>query len=244
MARAGMWCVAALWLLGCQSGEEPVRGANQGVEPARQYQPAPQAQPVPRDTPTPEPAAPPVIVEQREQPPKRDLANELRAALGVPIDCVQDFQASRPTTIRIGIQATVRPTGMIIDPSAYGAGLSRRELQCIEQRVGLVVLQPLDETNSETVSTVVDINYEPPVIVESRAGTPEPRLQGVVEPLPKKPTLPRSGTPIEITEGQPIEGGKPTERPIQGPPGKKITGPKPVPIEGYEVDENSENWSR
>lgn len=239
-----MWCVGVLWLVGCQSGEEPIRGANQGVEPARQYQPAPPPQAAPAGNLNPEPVEPPVIIERREQPPQRDLSSELKAAVGVPIDCVRDFEASRATTIRIGIQATVRPTGMVIDPSAYGAGLSRSQLKCIEDRVGLVVLQPLEETNSEAVSTVIEINYEPPVLVESQAGTPKPRLPGVVEPLPKKPTLAPSGVPIEITEGKPIEGGQSTERPIQGPPGKKITGPKPVPIEGYDVDENSQNWSR
>jgi hypothetical protein len=242
MGRVWVWCIAALWLLGCQSGEEPVRGVNQGVEPARQYQPGPESKATPIDTPTPEPAEPPVIVEQREQPPKRDLASELTAAVGIPTDCIRSFEASRPTTIRISISATVRPTGTIIEPSAYGAGLTRAELKCVEERVGLVALNPLDEPSSQTVSTVIEINYEPPVVVESRAGTPEPHLPDVVEPLPKEATIPPSGTPIEITKGQPIEGGKETERHPDGPPGKKIVGPKPVPIEGYEVDENAQEW--
>lgn len=40
MGRGWMCCAVALSLSGCQSGEEPVRGANKGVEPAATYHPA------------------------------------------------------------------------------------------------------------------------------------------------------------------------------------------------------------
>jgi len=236
-----MCCAVALSLSGCQSGEEPVRGANKGVEPAATYHPAKATNEL-VDTPIPAPSEPPVIVEPREQAPQRDLSSELRAAVGIPIDCVRDFEASRPTTIRVSISAVVRPTGMIISPSAYGSGLSEAARKCIEERVGLATLNPLDEPTSQTVSTTIEINYEPPVVVETEAGPPRPHLKNVVEPLPKKPTLPRTGTPIEITKGDPIEGGKETERHPDGPPGTKIVGPKPVPIDGYEVDENAQEW--
>jgi len=211
------------------------------VEPAATYHRAEATNEL-VDAPIPAPSEPPVIVEQPKQAPQRDLPGELKAAVGIPIDCVQDFEASRATAIRISISAVVRPTGMIIDPSAYGWGLSENARRCIEQRVSLVMLSPLDEPISQKVSTTIEINYEPPVVVESNAGTPEPHLPDVVQPLPKQPTLPRTGTPIEITKGDPIEGGKATERPIEGPPGKKIVGPKPVPIDGYEVDENAQEW--
>ncbi len=242
MGRAWSWCVIALCWCGCQSGEEPVRGAHQGVEPTAVYREAP---PERRsvDAPVPEPSEPPVIVELEEEKPTRDLAAELRAAIGIPADCVRDFEAPRETTIRIQIGAVVRPTGLIIEPTAYGAGLSEAARRCLEERVGLVVLDPLDGEISQKVSTTIEIEYEPPVIVESDPGTPEPHPQDVVEPLPKRPAIAPSGTPIqEAGEVMPIEGGKSTERPIQGPPGRKITGPKPVPIDGYEVDENAQSW--
>lgn len=242
MARGWLACILAWSLLGCHSGEEPVRGANKGVEPAATFQPSPRAADRPVDAPIPPPSEPLVVVDEPEQTPQRDLSAELKAAVGIPTDCVRDFQASGPTTIRISISAVVRPTGMIIEPSAYGSGLSEAARKCIEQRIGLAVLDPLDEPTSQVVSAIIEINYEPPVIVESEPGTPEPRLRNVMEPLPKRPTIAPSGRPIEITEGDAIEGGKETERAIQGPTGQKISGPKPRPIDGYEVDENAQNW--
>jgi hypothetical protein len=182
------------------------------------------------------------MAQERERAPERDLASELRAAVGIPIDCVRDFEASRPTTLRIGISGIVRPTGMIIGPAAYGSGLSEAARKCIEQRVGLVVLSPLDEPISQTVSTTIEIEYGPPVVLEAVPGTPEPRLRGQVEPLPPRPMLPMTGMPIQITEGNPIQGGADTERPIDDPPGRKIIGPKPRPIDGYDVDENAQDW--
>ncbi|KPK14589.1 MAG: hypothetical protein AMJ62_12860 [Myxococcales bacterium SG8_38] len=236
------WCALGLWLLGCQSGEVPVRGANQGVEPSATYQPSPRDARQRVDAPIPAPSEPPVIIGQRQEEPKRDLSSELAAAVGIPSDCVRDFEASRPTTIRINVRAVVRPTGIIIEPSAYGTGLSEAARRCIEERVGLVVLDPLDEPVSQTVATTIEINYEPPVIVESDPGTPEPRLRDVVEPLPKLPDIPPSGTPIDAKEAIPIQEGLPTERPIEPPPSKKVTGPKPRPIDGYDVDENAQDW--
>lgn len=237
-----MWCALALWLFGCQSGEEPVRGANRGVDPAATYQPSPRHADQIVDAPIPAPSEPQVVIEERREEPQRDLAGELAAAVGIPIDCVRDFEASRETTIRINVSAVVRPTGIIIEPSAYGAGLSEAARKCIEQRVGLVVLDPLDEPISQTVATIIEIEYEPPVLVESDTGTPEPRLRDVVEPLPKLPDIPPSGIPIDAKKALPIQEHLPTERPIEEAPSKKVTGPKPRPIDGYDVDENAQDW--
>jgi hypothetical protein len=131
---------------------------------------------------------------------------------------------------------------MIIEPSAYGSGVSAAALDCVRQRVGTVVLKPLDDTVSSTVSAVIEIQYEPPVIVESDPGVPEPKLRNVVQPLPKRPEVAPSGTPIQRPTSKPIEGGAKTERPIEGPEPKKISGPKPRAIDGYEVDENAQEW--
>jgi len=184
------------------------------------------------------------VTASKKKEPERDLAAELKAAVGTPIDCVRDFESSSPTTIRISISAIVRLTGMIIEPSVYGAGLSESARKCIEDRVRNVVLQPLDDAVSKTVSTVIEINYRPPVIVEVDPSVPEPNLPDVVHPLPKKESLPRGqGTPIEKMPYRPISGGAETE-PIQPQRGQqRIKGPKPRAIDGYEVDENAQDWN-
>ncbi len=243
MIRALVTCVALLSVIGCQSEEEPVREVRTGFEaPVAQPEPVP-AQPSRSVAPiTPEPTAPEVVppTAAAEAEPVRELGAELQAALGTPSDCISDFVSSSPTTIRVSVSGVVRPTGMIIEPSAYGSGLSGAALACIRQRVGAIVLQPLDQTVSSTASAVIEIKYEPPVIVEDdRSGT-EPNLENVVHPLPKRPTIPRSGVPIERPTSKPIEGGT-SEKP-NGPHGVRITGPKPRAIDGYEVEENSEIW--
>jgi len=243
MIRAWATCVAVILVLGCQNGQaESGRGSHQGFEPPVEYPPPPEHVPTERyDPATPEPPAPQVVkVETEEEEASRDLGAELKAAVGTPNDCVRDFVASGPTTLRISVSGIVRPTGMIIEPSAYGSGLSAAALNCIRQRVGTVVLDPLDDTVSSTASTVIEIKYQPPVIVESDPGVPEPKLRNVKEPLPKRPDIPPSGKPIQGGTDRPIEGG--TAKDPDGPQGIPITGPKPRAIDGYEVDENAQQW--
>lgn len=244
MIRVWSICLLSLLALGCKSGEEPIRGANRGVQPALAHQASPAAEHERRDLPVPEPRDPRrIVIGTTEQEVERDLGAELNAALGVPSDCLRDFVASGPTTIRISVNGIVRPTGMIIEPSAYGSGLSAAALSCIRERIGLVVLQPLkDSTVSETAATVIEFNYEPPVVVESDPGVPEPHLKNVVQPLPKRPEVAPSGTPIQAPTSKAIEGGEKTERSIEGPKPKKISGPKPRAIDGYELDENAQEW--
>jgi hypothetical protein len=243
MIRAWATCVAAVLVLGCQSGEEPVRGAHTGFDPPVVYPPPVPAEPEWRLealTPDPPVLTEGVRIEATEEEPERDLGAELQAALGIPTDCIRDFVASSPTTIRISVTGIVRPTGMIIEPSAYGSGVSAAALNCVRQRVGTVVLEPLDDTVSTTASAVIEIKYEPPVIIESDPGVPEPKLKNVKAPLPKRPDIPPSGKPIQGGTDRPIEGG--TAKEPTGPEGVPITGPKPRAIDGYEVDENAQQW--
>ena len=244
MIRVWALCVVAVFVLGCQSGEEPVRGSHIGFQAPPVYPPPIPADPARHVPPiTPDPPDPAVAEpEAPAEEPERDLNAELSAALGIPTDCVSDYVASSPTTIRISVTAIVRPTGMIIEPSAYGSGVSAAALDCIRQRVGTVVLKPLDDTVSTTASAVIEIKYEPPVIVESDPGVPEPKLRNVKQPLPKRPDIAPSGKPIQRPTSKPIEGGASTERQIEGPAPKKISGPKPRAIDGYEVDENAQEW--
>ena len=235
--------------LGCKGGEDAAQPLNV-VEalPADPAEGAAQAvaedEAVDRKTPTPAEVEP---VEQTARPvpepsnPPRDLGDELRMAVGSPADCLQDYRPSAPTTIRVNINAIVRPTGMIIEPSASGRGLSANDRRCIEERVGDVTLEPLGGESSAPVSTHVDIRYRPPAIEEADVGGPAPELKDVVEPLPKKTPIAPSGVPIEGPSADPIEG--PAGVPIEGPKGVRIEGPKPKPIEGYQVDEGAERWT-
>ena len=184
----------------------------------------------------------PVVEDAEPKGPVRDLGAELKAALGVPSDCVRDYDAPRPTKIRISVSGIVRPTGMIIEPAVYGSGLSNAARKCIEQRVSTIVLIPLDDQTSRPASTVIEIDYQPSVIVKSDSTVPEPELRNVREPLPKRPEVAPSGTPITDPPSKLISGGFEGGRPIQEPKSKKITGPKPRPIDGYTVDENAQEW--
>lgn len=159
----------------------------------------------------------------------RDLAAELRAAVESPTDCLKDFRPSSARTIVVRISAVVRPTGMIIEPSASATGLSANDRRCIERRVEAVTLAPLGATSSRPVSSTIEIQYEPPEVETDLVAPPPPKPDDVVEPLPKKDPIESEGTPIQGPEGIPVQGEKAV--PIQGPSGVPIEGPKPVPIE-------------
>ena len=163
--------------------------------------------------------------------PTRDLAAELSDAVGSPADCLRDYRPASAMTIRVKISAIVRPSGLIIEPSASGAGLSANDLRCVEQRAGDVTLSPLSGAVSEPVTAVVNIEYQPPRVEEYDVGAPTPKLEDVVQPLPKKKPIPPSGKPIEGPAPDRIDG--PSGVPIDGPKGVPIEGPKPKPIEGY-----------
>ena len=234
MTRLVVWCVLVLVVLGCKSRGEPAEPANVvEVLPPDTTEVA--AQPSATDTvaDVEEVAAvePAEAAEVEPMEPARDLAAELRAAVGSPRDCLRDYRPSSAVTIRVNISAVVRPTGMIIEPSATGRGLSMNDRRCIEQRVGGVTLSPLRGQVSEPVSTYVDIQYQPGEVEEDDVGGPPPELENVVQPLPKKKPIAPSGVPIDGPPADPIEG--PSGVPIEGPKGVPIEGPKPQPIEGH-----------
>jgi hypothetical protein len=234
MTRLVVWCVLVLVVLGCKSREEPAEPANVvEVLPPDTTEVAvqPSATDTVADVEEVAAIAPAEPVEVEPVEPARDLAAELRAAVGSPRDCLRDYRPSSAVTIRVNISAVVRPTGMIIEPSATGRGLSMNDRRCIEQRVGDVTLSPLRGQVSEPVSTYVDIQYQPPEVEEDDVGGPAPELENVVQPLPKKKPIAPSGVPIDGPPADPIEG--PSGVPIEGPKGVPIEGPKPQPIEGH-----------
>ena len=235
MIRLVVWCALVLVAVGCKSREEPAEPPHvvEALPPdTAEVEAQPLAPPIRwRTSKRLLQPNPPEAVEAAPVEPARDLAAELRAAVGSPADCVRDYRPSSATLIRINISAVVRPTGMIIEPSATGRGLSMNDRRCIEQRVGDVTLSPLSGQASKPVSTYVDIQYEPPAVEEDDVGTPPPPREGVVQPLPKKKPIAPSGVPIEGPAADPIEG--PSGVPIEGPKGVPIEGPKPQPIDGY-----------
>ncbi len=239
MSRLMISSLVVLLVVGCKSRDESARGAFQSPKPL--LEPAAQTNLRPIiDTPDPAIIDNPELLEEKVgEPEDRDLAAELQSALGTPIDCLTDFESSTPTKIQIPINATVRPTGIVIEPTVAGFGLSAKERACIEERMSFVKLPPLDKPRSQAVSTFIAIDYEPPIVVESDTA-PDPDLKNVSEPLPKRPEVAPSGKPIQKPTSIPI-AKKPSKDP-DGPPGKPVTGPKPRPIDGYEVDENAQQW--
>ena len=252
MLRALAPCLLVLLVLigiSCKRRPEPA-APETVVEPAPTAVPQPTDVTTPADGPTaveevPEPktrsqadeAAPgaPHAIEaaMREGPEQkvreRDLASELRQAVGSPKDCLRDYRPASATTIRIDINAVVRPTGMIIEPRASGRGLSANDRRCIEERIGAVTLEPLDGKASEPISTYVDIAYQPPAVEVYDVAPPPPPPDDVVQSLPKKKPIAPSGVPIEGPPPEPIEG--PSGVPISGPDAVPIEGPEPVPIQ-------------
>jgi hypothetical protein len=171
----------------------------------------------------------------------RDLADELRAAVGSPTDCLQDYRPSAGTVIPVHITAIVRQSGLIIEPSANGPGLSENDQRCIEQRLGDVVLAPLETEASRRVSTSIELVSKGGAVKEDDVALQTPKLNEVVEPLPKKKTIAPSGVPIDKAPSDRPDGPKGDR--IEGPKGVPIAGPKPKPIDGYEIEENAERWT-
>lgn len=240
MTRLVLFCASLLFVFACKGREEPAEppAASSVVEvPPPKTADVPEPSTVANTEPATEKPAEPVAAEPAKaadpEPvqPARDLASELRAAVGSPADCLRDYRPAGPKLVRISISAVVRPTGMIIEPSASGGGLSTNDLRCVEQRVGDVVLSPLSRDGSEHVSTTVEIDYRPPEVEEYDVGGAPPKLKNVVPSLPKKEPIAPSGKPIEGPAADPIDG--PSGVPIDGPKGVPIEGPKPKPIDGY-----------
>jgi len=239
MNRYSLAGVLVTIALGCRGGQEPPAPAVPIEAPAEEEEAPPKAEPEPAD-PAPAFAEPATVDAEREAPAAaepaaapsfaapRDLPAELRAAMGSPADCIRDYQPSYATTIRVDLRAVVRPTGMIIEPTATGRGLSRNDTRCVEQRAAAVVLEPLSGDTSEPVSTYVEIPYQPPAVEEFDVAPPPPPAEGVVQALPKKTPIAPSGKPIEGPAPDPIEG--PSGKPIDGPDAVPISGPKPIPI--------------
>ena len=125
-------------------------------------------------------------VEPREPAPARDLAAELRDAIGSPVDCVKDYRPSTAKTIRVNIGGVVRATGVIIEPSASGTGLSQNDRRCIEERVGALVLAPLAGSTSIPVSTYVDVELTTAHGAGVRRGTAAPSGEGCRSVTPEE----------------------------------------------------------
>jgi len=224
----------------CTSQEKPERGAV-SIERTTYPPRVSRAERTPVDPPTPTNVV--ATLEPETEEPKeeaeRDLEEELRRAIGAPVDCVRDFESETATRIRIPVTATVRPTGMVIQPVAAGVGLSADARRCVEERAALVKLEPLEKPLSKTISTVIEIDYVPPVVVEIDPSG-EPALRNVREPLPKRAEVQPSGRPIREAASRPIQA--PTSRDPTGPSGRPVIGPKPRPVDGYDVDENAQQW--
>ena len=243
MIRAWATCFAAILVLGCQSGEEPVRGVQTDFEPPP-FQPPPPGPPKqPIEAPTPKPPPPQIVrVEASGEEQAARLGRRAQGGAGHPKRLRSRFRSRQPDD-----DSNQRRRDCSANRNDHRTHRLRQPLigrcsrLCIRQRVGMVVLKPLDDTVSSKVATVIEIKYEPPVIVESDPGVPEPQLRNVKEPLPKRPDIPPSGKPIQGGTDRPIKGGDAKDP--TGPQGVPVTGPKPRAIDGYEVDEShAQQW--
>lgn len=241
MSRLILSFLVLLLAVGCKSRQESARGAFRTPKPTFEAAASTNLRPI-IDTPDPAIIDRPELLEKKapDKSDERDLAAELQRAVGTPIDCLSEFESSTPRKIQIPIGATVRPTGMVIEPTVGGIGLSANDRKCIEQRMSFVKLQPLDKPFSQTVSTFLEFDYTPPVIVESDTPAPDPDLKNVESSMPKLPEVGPSGIPIDDSFRGWLEGGN--VRHPDGPKMKKVSGPKPRAIDGYEVDESAQNW--
>jgi len=239
MFRHWVACSLLLLFLGCKDRQAPAAPPSaveetQAQTPTEELDEAAEATPEPEPVEVREAAEPTAAAEPTEQTPSqplqpaRDLGEELRRAVGSPTDCIQDYRPVSATTIQVRVSAVVRPTGMIIEPSASGAGLSMNDRRCIEERVGAVLLEPLPGQGSENVYTTITLRYEPPVVEEYDVAPPPAPPDDVVQALPKKKPIAPSGQPIEGPAADPIEG--PDGVPIDGPDAVPIEGPKGIPI--------------
>ena len=241
MSRLILPFLVLLLAVGCKSRAESTRGAFPTERPAFKAAEPTNLRPI-IDTPDPAIIDRPELLESNapDEPDERDLAAELQSALGTPVGCLSDFESSTPTKIQVPITAKVRPTGMVIEPSVGGVGLSAKERACIEQRVTFVKLKALDKAFSQSVATFVEFDYTPPEVIESDTPAPDPDLKNVASPLPKLPEVPPSGIPIDDSFRGWLEGGN--VRHPDGPKPRKVSGPKPRAIDGYEVDESAQDW--
>jgi len=256
MALARACCIAVVLALGCRSAEEPSAPEDRASDPSLQEELQVNAPSESAEAPAtkPDELVPFVEVEEelvevddepeedltKEDAP-RDLAAELRTAVGTLSDCVRDFQA--PTgrrTIQVTVSATVRPSGVIILPEAFGTGLSNDARMCIIRRVGAVTLLPLGGDVSQRVSTIIEIEALQTGVATPKPVMAEPQLRNVRGPLPPRPDIDPTGTPIQDRAGRPIQD--PASVPIQDHPSRKVRGPKPRAIDGHEVDENAKDW--
>lgn len=231
MTRYALACGLLVIALGCKGRPDPPHPSDTVAETPPADRPDAVDQPPESQTaevPAAEAPSEPTEAPELPPPPPRDLAAELREAVGSPADCMKDYRPASATTVQIRIRAVVRPTGMVIEPSASGAGLSMNDRRCIEERVGAVLLEPLGGTSSETVTTYVAIRYEPPTVEEYDVAPPPPPPDDVVQALPKKEPIAPSGVPIEGPKADPIEG--PDGVPIDGPGAVPIEGPEGIPI--------------
>ena len=193
----------------------------------------------------PEPRGRPESETEEEEAAARPGRGSSRPPWAVPNDCVRDFVASGQSDDPSN-QRRAASCGRLAWSSSLprtAAGLSAAALHCIRQRVGTVVLESIGRHRRRaTASTVIEIKYQPPVIVESDPGVPEPQAQKRQGSRSQSDrTFPPSGKPIQGGTDRPIEGGN-GQRPRLARKGSLSPGPKPRAIDGYEVDENAQEW--
>jgi hypothetical protein len=113
------------------------------------------------DEPAAEQAAEPTPDEAAPDAPVRDLAAELRNALGSPVGCLTPREVGQgPDHLSISVSVTVIGTGMVTRAEVSSADLSEAEQLCMRQRALAARLPGSIEDAPRTVATAITLDRQ------------------------------------------------------------------------------------
>jgi hypothetical protein len=140
---------------GIAQGKQPLPAAEER-ERERDFEPEPALLPLTETTPgfgadpaTNEPET--VLPAEQAAPeeaekPARNLSRELESMMGSPVSCLQQRTAAEaPASVRIGLSASVMPSGSVGRTEVSAPGLAPEEIRCLQKRLeALQFAQPID----------------------------------------------------------------------------------------------------
>lgn len=144
----------------------PARPAPTTSEPAKSVDlgsrgPVAQAQPQGEPLKAPKP----VLAEKPAEPEKekRDLSRELRAAVGMPTDCLRPRTgADVPPKVVVDVEAHLVESGLVTRAYVRASQLEPAELECLQKRVAAVRLAPPIEESPRAVNASLEFKFAAP----------------------------------------------------------------------------------
>ncbi len=111
------------------------------------------------------PPAPILAVQPEAEPEKekRDLGRELRAAVGMPTDCLQPRTATdAPPKVVVDVEAHFVETGLATRAYVRAGQLAEEELACLQKRVAAARLSAPIEPSPQAVHTTLEFTFAAP----------------------------------------------------------------------------------